>query len=70
MGLSNLQTERIWGAMMNLEGAKKLDPPHLTPLKKRGGDGGGVFWPFFFFLAKVPVPSTSWEVGNLEVEKN
>ena len=70
LGLSNLQTERIWGAMMNLEGAKKLDPPHLTPLKKGGGVMGVVcFGRFFFFLAKVPVPSTSWEVGNLKVEK-
>ena len=38
---------------MNLEGAKKLDPPHLTPLKKGGGgDGGGVFWPFLFFFGE------------------
>ena len=55
---------------MNLEGAKKLDPPHLTPLKKRGGDGGGVFWPFFFFfLRRCRCPPLLGKLGIWKLKK-
>ena len=49
---------------MNLEGAKKLDPPHLTPLKKRGDDGVCVLAGLFFLAVPVRNFLGSWEFGS------
>lgn len=48
---------------------KKIRSSPFDPPQKKGGVMGVVCFGRFFFFLKVPVPSTSWEVGNLEVEK-
>ena len=48
---------------------KKIRSSPFDPPQKTGGWWGWCVLAVFFFFAKVPVPSTSWEVGNLEVEK-